>query len=95
MKISNVISTIVLVFETGCKYILSIIQIITKTKCLNDINEFITVFSLQIFREVFKTFRNSFSNIKPENIINIKYKYFPKNIKNFKTCICCNISINT
>lgn len=80
-NISKVIITTILVYETSCKHILSIIQMIIKRKC-HDIKGFITDFSLQMFKEVFKTFRNSFSNIKPENIIKIKYKiYFPKNIR--------------
>lgn len=77
-KISKVIITMVLVYETSCKYILSIIQINTDIINVHDINGFITDFSLQMFREVFKTLRNSFSNIKPENIIKIKKKYFIK-----------------
>jgi len=77
-KISKVIITMVLVYETSCKYILSIIHINTHIIKCHDINGFITDFSLQMFREIFKTLRNSFSNIKPENIIKIKYKYFLK-----------------
>lgn len=77
-KISKVIITMVLVYETGCKYILSIIQMNRDIINFHDINGFITDFSLQMFREVFKMLRNSFSNIKPENIIKIKKKYFIK-----------------
>jgi hypothetical protein len=77
MKIGNVIKTTILVYGTGCRYILSIKQIIINTQCHNDINGFFTCFSLQMSRIVFITFRNSFSNINPESIINIKNKYFP------------------
>jgi len=78
-KINNGIKTIVLVNETGRKYILSNIQMIKKyIECHNDINGFITAFSLQIFFKVFKTFRNSFSKFKSENIMKIKNKYFLK-----------------
>lgn len=67
--INKVVITMVSVYSTRSKYILNIIQMIANTRYHDDINGFITALSLQIFREVFKTFRNSFSNFKPENII--------------------------
>lgn len=78
-KINNRIKIIVLVNETDRKYILSSIQIIKKyIECHNDINGFITAFSWQMFLKVFKTFRNSFSKFKSENIMKIKNKHFLK-----------------
>ncbi|KAE9544471.1 hypothetical protein AGLY_000012 [Aphis glycines] len=58
-KINNGIKKIVYVNETGRKYILSNTQMIKKyIECHNDINGFITAFSLQMF---FKYIINTFS----------------------------------